>query len=193
MGNHNMANCCNGKIAAGQVLLSSAIDSKVGLDLCREIEKMYRRGIKCIRIGVNSPGGNVRIAYGVYKFLRSLPLEIETCNLLKVDSAAVLIYLSGQRRYVARAASFSFHRISKLMNEPLTADGFRAVAKEIEREERMVTSLLANNTLNDVQDWRARMAQGVTLGAKESISCGLSHLIGDFERSHTNKLTSSVV
>lgn len=193
MGIHNMANCHNDKIAVGQVLLSSAIDSKVGLAFCREIEKMSQKGFRRIRIGVNSPGGNVRIALGVYKFIRSLPLEIETYNVLRVDSAAILIYLSGMRRYVAPSSTFALHRIFKMMSEPMTADGFRAAAREIERDERIVASHLAKRTSLRSREWIEKMVQGTTLNAKESIDFGLAHLAGDFDCKVSAKVANVII
>lgn len=73
-----------------------------------------------IRLLLNSGGGNIRSGIYCYTMLRALPVNLTTHNVGVVESIANVIYLAGERRYVAPIASFMFHDFHWSFNQSET-------------------------------------------------------------------------
>jgi ATP-dependent protease ClpP protease subunit len=65
-----------------------------------------------LRLMISSGGGNVAAAFGAYNELRGMPIEIHTINTGATDSAALMIFMTGKKRYATPTSAFLFHQLT---------------------------------------------------------------------------------
>ena len=86
------------------------IDSNSVNYLIAIVNNQVRMGVKKITLVISSPGGDTAAAFAAYNILKNEPVEITTFNSGNIDSAAMLLYLSGKYRYsFASPARFLIH------------------------------------------------------------------------------------
>lgn len=84
-----------------------------------EIE-MIKQPMDSLTINISSLGGGVTPAIAMYNYLKSKPFKVYTHNLSEVGSAAILIYLAGEKRTAEDVSKFMIHPISICINESST-------------------------------------------------------------------------
>jgi ATP-dependent protease ClpP protease subunit len=62
-----------------------------------------------IRLQFWSDGGNNAAAFGLYNFLRSLPVPLTTHSTGNVESSAVIVFLAGSKRLACSSSRFLIH------------------------------------------------------------------------------------
>jgi ATP-dependent protease ClpP protease subunit len=85
------------------------IDSGSMAGLLRTVNEQIQKGNKDITLLIASPGGDTTAAFAAYNVLRNVPAEITTFNIGNVDSAAMLLYCAGKKRYSMPATRFLIH------------------------------------------------------------------------------------
>lgn len=86
------------------------------MSLVYMIQNYYRNGHRRFIIPIMSGGGLVDHAMYAYESLSRMPIEITTVAIGAVDSAGVLLYCMGEKRYVTAGASFLFHPMRGSVN-----------------------------------------------------------------------------
>jgi ATP-dependent protease ClpP protease subunit len=71
-------------------------------------------------IQISSPGGKLEAAFGIYDCLRSSSIPVTTLNMGNVESAAVLIYLAGDKRLVTPTGLFMVHALGHSLDGLVT-------------------------------------------------------------------------
>lgn len=66
-------------------------------------------GIKKIKFYISSTGGDMDSAFRLYDILKNLPIEIETVGFGQVDSAAIILFLTGSKRSATKGCRFLLH------------------------------------------------------------------------------------
>jgi len=61
---------------------------------------------------INSTGGNLTAGFGLFNFLRSLPMPVTTHNFGTVESIAVIVYLAGEERKIVPTGRFLLHGLN---------------------------------------------------------------------------------
>lgn len=93
-------------------------------------EEIKALDVDIIRVHIDSCGGNINEAWGIYNTLREHPARIETYADGFVASAALYPYLAGDVRYTSSLAAFYLH------NAWTSAEGYaeelRKAADEVE-------------------------------------------------------------
>jgi ATP-dependent Clp protease, protease subunit len=85
------------------------IDSGSMAALLRSVNDQIRQNHTNITILIASPGGDTTAAFFAYNVLKTLPATITTFNVGNVDSAAMLLYCAGTKRYSMPATRFLIH------------------------------------------------------------------------------------
>jgi ATP-dependent Clp protease, protease subunit len=86
------------------------IDRIATMRLMGNIGGAIDRGTREIMLCITSPGGAPDQAFYAYELLRNLPIDLSTFAMGPVQSAAVTIFLAGQKRYAVPEASFLLHK-----------------------------------------------------------------------------------
>ena len=119
------------------------------------------------------------MAYCLYNFLRTLPVEVSLYNVGTVASAAALVYLGAKSRKVSATATFMLHR-TQAAPAGVTAERLQALGKSVALDdERTETILRAHLKLPD-DLWDVHKVADLWLSAEEAIKYGLATEIADF-------------
>lgn len=73
--------------------------------------RIANNSLQKLYIPISCGGGSVASALAIYEYLCSLEVEVITHNVGVVDSAAVLVFLGGSKRYAVKGSSFLLHPI----------------------------------------------------------------------------------
>ena len=105
------------------------ITSKKTNDLTSYIHKQMQEGVKDFIININSSGGDSDAAIAAYQYLKQLPIAITTYNTGNVQSAAALLYCSGEKRYTLPHSFFMLHGSSTTYPESMSFVEIAALSK----------------------------------------------------------------
>lgn len=146
-----------------------------------ELERCNAENPDCtdLYITIASPGGDVELAIELYNFIRSLNCKVTTINLSYVNSAAIIVYLSGEERLCFPSSSFFVHSITKRMNKDYTISELLREVKEMKANTEKVSALLESQTFKDKSYWKKMMGRGEVIGAVKSVQLGLVNRIID--------------
>lgn len=146
-----------------------------------ELERYNAENPDCnhLCITISSPGGDVELAIELFNFIRSLECKVTTINLSYVNSAAIIVYLSGDERLCYQTSSFFVHSITKKMNNDYTIAELLREVKEMKANTEKVATLLESQTLKDKSFWKRMMARGEVIPANKSVQLGIADRIID--------------
>ena len=68
--------------------------------------------IQELHLLLNSPGGSVPVALGIANFLESLPCNLITYNISRCNSAAIMLFVAGKKRYCVPEGTFLAHSVN---------------------------------------------------------------------------------
>lgn len=129
---------------------------------------------KSISVVVQSAGGLVSIAFAIASLIESLPCSVRTVNFGNVDSAANIIFASGDERIAGEFSSFYVHGVQKELNGRFSAGDLRSLAREVDADSRRIRTYLAERTRTDEKGWEGLMSEGVVLDANSALKMGLA-------------------
>lgn len=158
--------------------ITGQIDEKTYKDVCHYLDEalVNRKGKKApdVHIELNSPGGDVMQGLAIYGRIRQYPGTVHIYAIGQCHSAAVLVYIAGDVRYMASTAWTMLHEGSyKLHNAPHSSQ--RSEVKAAERIEVQYCQLLEKATGIPSAFWE-EMCEAITyLSAEECIQHGLAH------------------
>lgn len=104
------------------VVLVGDLDDSFSEDLTRAVVGMNAAGAKEITVYLNSTGGDVYCALGLYDLLRASEAHIKMVGVGLVASAAVLVYLAGDTRIALPNTRFMLHSVSAALDDASAKD-----------------------------------------------------------------------
>jgi ATP-dependent protease ClpP protease subunit len=147
-------------------------------------DKMVARDVKEIRIGISSPGGNIRAAEGMMTYMDKMHAErgitFTTFDVGLVASAACYVFLAGQKRYSIPRGAFLFHEASLRANGAVTSQTVHEAAAELDQEERRFLDILKTRTRLTEGEALSFVRRTVILNADEARRDGITDGTADF-------------
>lgn len=130
---------------------------------------------KKLNIYINSKGGMVPVAIGVYNFIKSIEnLKITTYNMGHCDSAAILLFMLGEKRYALQNSSFYFHSLQIKLKEKQTINSLKSELLNLTNDTKNFINILSENSKISKKQWKIWMSDnGTLLRAKKAINVGL--------------------
>lgn len=136
---------------------------------------------KHIRLAIQSRGGSVPVALALANLLEGLSCKITTYNIGSVDSAAIILFASGEERVCSEHALFHLHGIGKELQGVQTKEMLLQALQEIDEDTRRVTQYLeACSGIIAADTWREMMCSARTLSATDALELGLVNKIGEY-------------
>ena len=126
-----------------------------------------------------SPGGNINSGLTAYHLLRAMPTELVTYNAGSVASIAVIMYLAGVRRYVARRAKFLTHGSAWTFTTPLQEKQLRQYLAAAVADNALMAGVIADQTRINYEDAHALLASEHVKNAECAVADGFAHEIRD--------------
>ena len=131
-----------------------------------------------ITIYLSSIGGDIDAAIRVYDFLKSIPNKVHTIGLSQVDSAAITIYLAGDKRTALFNTRFRIHEPNYFIREnsallPLYEERVN-LFRELDKRMKEIT---AKEIKKDIKIIQKLYQQGKILNTQEAKEFGMVHEI----------------
>ena len=96
---------------------------------------------------INSVGGVIPIAVGVFNYIKSIKyLKLKTYNIGHCDSAAMLLYMLGRKRFATNNSSFYLHSLHVMVKPKQTISTLKAELENIKNDTQVVLDLLSDNS-----------------------------------------------
>lgn len=157
--------------------LYSGISSDGVAPLIEFIKKMKYGEI--LNLYINSKGGVIPVAIGVYNFIRSIKgLKVNTYNMGHCDSAATLLFMLGEKRYVTRNSSFYMHSLQVRLQQLQTISTLKEELTNLTEDTKNFINLLSKSSHIPKRQWRNWMSdKGTLIKFKKAISTGIANKI----------------
>lgn len=153
----------------------SEIDSEMMQRFVDWLRRAGERGARRIHLCINSRGGSVPVTLGCVSLLQTLPVELVTYNMGHCDSAAVLLFLAGDRRVCLPRSTFFLHALRVELSGAHTLKTLGAEMRSLEADTRGVVDLLNSRTKLSRSQVEAMMSDtGTVMDARRSLACGVS-------------------
>ena len=125
---------------------------------------------------LSSIGGDIDSAIRVYDFLKSVPNKVHTIGFGQIDSAAITVMLSGDRRTALENTRFRFHEPTYYMQQ---ADSVLMFFEErvrlfLQLDKRM-KEIVSKETGKSIAQIRKIYSEGKILTTTEAKDLGLVH------------------
>lgn len=154
--------------------------TKALMEVCSNIVQQY--GVKTIYFQFSSNGGSVDSAITLYNFLKSLPCEIVMHNTGSIDSAAIVVFMAGNRRYAAANTSFLFHGVGwGFSGGEIKLTQLKEMESGIEIAETKTANIVADNTSLKVVEIKKFYKQGESKSATFAKSKGIVSELKDVD------------
>lgn len=129
-----------------------------------------------LNLYINSKGGVVPVAIGVYNYIRSIKgLKVNTYNMGHCDSAATLLFMLGKKRYVSKAASFYMHSLQVKLQQAQTISMLKNELVNLTEDTKNFINLLSSSSNIPKKQWQVLMSdKGTLIRAKKALSIGLA-------------------
>ena len=112
-----------------------------------EIENI-KQPINTLTINISSLGSGVTPAIAMYNYLKSKSVKVYTHNLSEVSSAAILIYLAGEKRTAEDVSKFMIHPITICINESSTYYKVQEILNGVEADIKNYADIVNTETNN---------------------------------------------
>lgn len=129
-------------------------------------------------IFLSSIGGDIDSAIRVYDFLKSIPNKVHTIGFGQIDSAAITLLLSGDKRTVLKKTRFRFHEPTYHMQQadsvlPFFEERVR-LFQQLDKRMKEITSEETGKSLTQIIKL---YSDGKILNTSEAKDLGLVHEI----------------
>jgi ATP-dependent protease ClpP protease subunit len=133
-----------------------------------------------LTLSINSQGGDVGAAWGLFWRLREHAPEVTTCAGRRCDSAALTIFLAGDIRIAAPTTEFLVHGVAREPQGRPSAAMLGATAEALAALDRQLVNLISMRTGGRYSSWelRADMDREVTLNAHSAMMHGIATTLG---------------
>lgn len=118
-------------------------------------------------------------AFGAYHEISSIAdVELHTHNSGAVDSAAILLFLTGRRRTASPSSAFMFHQTVWTFNViGQTRTQIDDVSRWLRIYDGYMAEAIAAGSRLSVDDAKRMMREGASLTAQEALEVGLVHAV----------------
>lgn len=132
-----------------------------------------------LNLYINSKGGVVPVAIGVYNYIRSIKgLKVNTYNMGHCDSAATLLFMLGEKRYVTKNSSFYMHSLQIRLPNPQTISALKSELLNLTEDTKNFINLLSESSDISKKQWQSWMSdKGTMIKYKKAITKGIANII----------------
>lgn len=140
---------------------------------------LSRNQTESITVYITSGGGSARFGLALFEIIRIAPVPVYTVAVGGVDSAALLPFVAGQKRFTTKQTFFTFHPNSFSSEDMITVDELQQIARDTKRYFELYSEIIAERTnekmnKNDVINLQKDF---ITLTAHEALEKGITHEI----------------
>lgn len=131
---------------------------------------------------VNSPGGFITDALGIYNEILQYPGDT-TANIIVAQSAAAFISMAAKHRTIAKTGEFMIHDaicpLFDVINSARLEELYSELKPRLESDSLNIAGIFSDRAGNTVEHWRAAMQanglSGTSYRGQEAVDAGLVH------------------
>ena len=164
------------------IRLLAQIDFAVANQLINSCEAAMKLNVDELVLNISSPGGITDSALAAYQYMRGRRVPLTVHNFGSVESAAVILFCAGAKRYSTSNARFMIH-------QPFVDTGGRQlqiheadaseVTATLKNQTDTIVRILAETTGKTESTTRSWVVSHVVWTAKEALANNLIHEIRD--------------
>ena len=123
--------------------------------------------VDMVHLIMSTKGGDVDAGITLYNFLISMPITLKTYNIGNVDSIGVIVFLTGQERYMTEHSSFILHGIRlEIRSASWKYNDLKEHMSITERLENKISDIIISRTEMKQTDIKRYHSEGESLGAE---------------------------
>jgi ATP-dependent Clp protease protease subunit len=155
------------------ILLSKGVDEKMVESTALQLMVMQDESLEPISIYINSPGGSADCGFAIFDLIRFCPAPVRTICSGICASAAILIFLAGDRgkRYSLPNSRFLLHQPSTQAQG--TASDLQITAQEILKLRRRYNEIVSEETGRTVEAITEDCSRDFWMTSEEAQNYGL--------------------
>jgi ATP-dependent Clp protease, protease subunit len=149
-------------------------------EVMSEIKQLMKTSPEEIRLLVNSPGGATGIAMTFFDAMTGwLKPNLTTIGSGDVDSSGIIIFLSGEKRYLTKNTTMLFHLAGRTFGteKRFTTKDMEAMLREDKLKDYQYASVVSERTGGKYtpEDILDLMAKDTVITPQEAVKMGLAH------------------
>jgi ATP-dependent protease ClpP protease subunit len=147
------------------------------------VTNLIARGITTITLMLSSTGGEITAALSMYNFLTSVGIKLTTYNIGNTYSAAVLVFLAGERRVADRSAQFIIHPSSAVVGaSALSIGDLNDRAESLGRDTDRVRDIYVARTKITKEQGDAMLHKLTFIDTARALELGILTEVGHLDR-----------
>ena len=160
--------------------LSGDVNSDMVHRVFEAVSHMTDDGVDVAHVLLQSNGGYVSDGLCLYNFLSNAPIEFVMYNGGAVASIAVILYLSGTRRYASETARFMVHKSHATASPGARPDALNIIVEGLRADDARTESILRKHIELAPEQWAIHQYSDLHLTARDAKIAGVISDIGDF-------------
>ena len=160
--------------------LSGDVNSDMVHRVFEAVGHMTEDGIATAHVLVQSNGGYVSDGLCLYNFLSKSPIEFVMYNGGAVASIAVIMYLSGKRRYASETARFMVHKSHATASPGSRPDALNIIVEGLRADDARTESILRKHVELSPEQWAIHQYSDLHLNSRDAKTAGMINDVVDF-------------
>jgi ATP-dependent Clp protease protease subunit len=160
--------------------LSGDVNSDMVHRVFEAVSVMTEDGIDTAHILVQSNGGYVSDGLCLYNFMARAPIDFVMYNAGAVASIAVILFLSGTRRYASETARFMLHKSHATASPGARPDALNIIVEGLRADDARTEAILRKHIELTPEQWAIHQYSDLHLTATAARIAGMVTDIADF-------------
>jgi len=160
--------------------LSGDVNSDMVHRVFEAVAEMTEDGIETAHVLLQSNGGYVSDGLCLYNFLANAPVEFVMYNGGAVASIAVILFLSGTRRYASETARFMIHKSHATASPGSRPDALNIIVEGLRADDARTESILRKHIELTPEQWGIHQYGDLHLNGRDAKTAGLVNEVKDF-------------
>jgi ATP-dependent Clp protease protease subunit len=160
--------------------LSGDVNSDMVHRVFEAVSMMTEDGIETAHVLLQSNGGYVSDGLCLYNFLSNAPVEFVMYNGGAVASIAVILFLSGSRRYASETARFMIHKSHATASPGSRPDALNIIVEGLRADDARTEAILRKHIELTPEQWGIHQYGDLHLNGRDAKAAGLVKDVVDF-------------
>jgi len=160
--------------------LSGDVNSDMVHRVFEAVAEMTEDGIETAHVLLQSNGGYVSDGLCLYNFLANAPVEFVMYNGGAVASIAVILFLSGTRRYASETARFMIHKSHATASPGSRPDALNIIVEGLRADDARTEAILRKHIELTPEQWGIHQYGDLHLNGRDAKTAGLVNEVKDF-------------
>jgi ATP-dependent Clp protease protease subunit len=160
--------------------LSGDVNSDMVHRVFESVSEMTEDGVDVAHVLVQSNGGYVSDGLCLYNFLSRAPIDFVMYNAGAVASIAVILFLSGKRRFASETARFMVHKSHATASPGARPDALNIIVEGLRADDARTEAILRKHIELTPEQWAIHQYSDLHLTSRDAKIAGMIDDILDF-------------